>query len=134
MNTNLAKELKQKLLSNQPSIGAWITTPSVTVAEIFARSGFDWIVVDLEHSCISLNTTIDLIRTIDLCGSIPLVRLSELDATLIKRVMDAGAHGIIIPNVVSAEQVQFAYQATRYPPEGVRRWFSKSSKLRSRVQ
>jgi len=73
------------------------------VAEIMAAAGFEWLVVDLEHSLLTLETAGELIRVIELCGASPLVRLTSNDSDQIKRVMDGGAHGIIVPMVLSAD-------------------------------
>ena len=112
--------LKDKLRAGMPTIGSWITIGHPTVAEILARAGFDWLAVDLEHSTIAIDQAGELIRTIDLAGAAPLVRLTSNDSNLIKRLMDAGAHGIIVPCVNSAEDARTAVAATRYPPSGRR--------------
>jgi 2-dehydro-3-deoxyglucarate aldolase len=90
------------------------------IAEIMARAGYDWLVVDLEHSVIGIDMAGDLIRTIDLCGVAPLVRLTSNDPNQIKRVMDAGAHGIVVPMVNTPEEAAQAVAATRYAPAGSR--------------
>jgi 2-dehydro-3-deoxyglucarate aldolase len=110
---------KRKLLSKK-TIGAWISIPDAAIAEIFANAGFDWVVIDLEHTTTSIQQAGELIRIIDLAGSIPLVRLTKNDKNLIKRVLDAGAQGIIVPNVVTREDAIRAVQATRYQPIGNR--------------
>ena len=80
-----------------------VNYPNEAIAEIFAQSGFEWIVIDLEHSAININQAEKLIRVIDLAGSKPMVRLSGM--TLIKlRVLDFGASGIIAPMVDTYEQ------------------------------
>jgi 2-dehydro-3-deoxyglucarate aldolase len=112
--------LKAKIASRRLTVGSWITLGHPAIAEIMARSGFDWLVVDLEHSVISIETAGDLIRTIDLCGVAPLVRLTSNDPDQIKRVMDAGAHGIVVPMVNTPEVAASAVAATRYAPRGVR--------------
>src|SRR2546423_13195240 len=112
--------LKEKLRLGTPTLGAWITQGHPAIAEIFARAGFDWVTVDLEHSTISLDQAGELIRTIDLAGCAPLVRLTSNDPNLIKRLMDAGAHGIIVPGVNAAADAEAAVAATRYPPAGHR--------------
>ena len=84
--------LKLKLKNNGLSIGSWITLGHPSIAEIFARAGFDWLVVDLEHSTITIEAAAELIRVIDLCGVSPLVRLTSNHPDQIKRIMDAGAH------------------------------------------
>ena len=112
--------LKDKLSSNTVSCGSWITLGHSAIAEIMAKAGFDWLVVDLEHSTITIHEAEELIRVIELNGVCPLVRLSANDEVQIKRVMDAGAHGIIVPMVNSKEDAQNAVNATYYPPIGKR--------------
>ncbi|MEO5346968.1 MAG: aldolase/citrate lyase family protein [Magnetococcus sp. YQC-9] len=102
------------------TIGSWITLGHPAIAEILARAGFDWLVVDLEHSVIPIDMAGDLIRIIDLCGVSPLVRLTSNHPDQIKRVMDAGAHGIVVPMVNSRSDAERAVQAVRYAPEGIR--------------
>lgn len=112
--------LKEKLRKNEIVLGSWITLGHPAIAEIMARAGFDWLVVDLEHSVISIDVAGDLIRTIDLCGVSPLVRLTSNDPNQIKRVMDAGAHGIVVPMVNTPADAARAVAATRYAPQGSR--------------
>jgi 2-dehydro-3-deoxyglucarate aldolase len=114
------KDLKNKLRKNELIIGSWITLAHPAIAEIMARAGFDWLAVDLEHSVITIREAEELIRVIDLCGVTPLVRLSRNDPVQIKRVMDAGAHGVIIPMVNSAGEAEQAVAAVLYPPKGRR--------------
>ncbi len=109
----------KKLLS-QLSIGSWITLGHPAVAEIMATAGFDWLVVDLEHSAINIGQAEELIRTIDLKGTPALVRLSSNNAEQIKRVMDSGAQGVIVPMVKSPAEALAAVEATKYPPVGTR--------------
>jgi 2-dehydro-3-deoxyglucarate aldolase len=120
MESGLNNKLKNKLKENQLTLGSWITLGHAGVAEIFANAGFDWLVVDLEHSTISIEQAGELIRTIDLAGAAPLVRLTSNDTNQIKRVMDAGAHGIVVPMVNSAKEAEMAVASTRYAPKGHR--------------
>lgn len=112
--------LKDKLKSNALTVGSWISLGHPSIAEILAHAGFDWLVVDMEHTTISIEQAGELIRTIDLCGASPLVRLTSNHPDQIKRVMDAGAHGIVVPMVVSADDAARAVAATRYAPQGTR--------------
>ena len=114
------KNLKDKLKRNQLSIGSWITLAHPAIAEIMANAGFDWLAVDMEHSVITIREAEELIRVIGLCGASPLVRLSYNDPIQIKRVMDAGAHGVIVPMVNSAVEAEQAVASVRYPPQGKR--------------
>lgn len=112
--------IKTRLREGQVTLGSWITLGNPAIAEILARAGFDWLVVDLEHSTISIREAGELIRIIDLCGVAPLVRLTSNDADQIKRVMDAGAHGIVVPMVNSADEARRAVSAVYYAPKGNR--------------
>lgn len=112
--------LKKRLASGKPVVGSWITLAHPSIAEILARAGFSWIGIDLEHSVITIREAEELIRVVDLCGVAPLVRLTSNDADQIKRVMDAGARGIIVPMVNSAADAERAVAAVRYPPDGRR--------------
>jgi 2-keto-3-deoxy-L-rhamnonate aldolase RhmA len=104
----------------KPQIGSWVTLAHPAIAEIMAKAGFDWLAVDLEHSVITIAEAEQLIRVIDLCGVKPYVRLTANDSHLIKRVMDAGAHGVIVPMVVTLEDAKAAVKAVQYPPLGSR--------------
>ena len=112
--------LKEKLRRGVPTIGTWITLAHPALAEIAARAGFDWVAVDLEHSSITIRECEDLIRVLDLAGTTPLVRLTANDPDLIKRVMDSGARGVIVPSVSTPEEAQVAVEAVHYPPRGRR--------------
>ena len=113
-------KLKTALNRNKLTIGSWITMPSTGIAEILCRSGLDWLTIDLEHSVISLGEAEQLIRVIDLSGVAPLIRLTSHDANQIKRVLDSGAHGLIVPNVKNAAEVDEIKRAAYYPPAGER--------------
>lgn len=113
-------DLKKSISSKGYSIGSWISTDSLDITEIMSNAGFEWLVVDLEHSSTSINKAAEMIRIIDLSGKIPLVRLTSNNPDQIKRVMDSGAHGIIVPNINTAEEAISAVQSTRYAPKGNR--------------
>ena len=102
------------------TIGSWITFSDPAIAEIMAKSGFDWLVVDMEHSALSMNQAQEIIRIINLCNVIPLVRVMENNPNLIKRFMDIGAHGVIIPMVNSKSDAERAVNAVKYHPMGTR--------------
>lgn len=112
--------LKEKLRANQLTLGSWITLSHPAIAEIMANAGFDWVTVDLEHSVITLDQAEALIRTLRLSGIPALVRVSANDATQIKRVMDSGASGIIVPMVNTKKEAERAVAAVYYAPEGER--------------
>ena len=112
--------LKERLNRDDLTIGSWITLAHPAIAEIMARAGFDWLVVDLEHSVITIREAEELMRVIALCNVSPLVRLTWNDPNQIKRVMDAGAHGILVPMVNTRAEAEAAVSAVHYPPQGRR--------------
>ena len=112
--------LKDKLSKKELTFGTWMTIGHPAIAEILSTAGFDWITIDMEHSAITLSEAQNLIQTIELSGSVPLVRVSSDDPNLIKRVMDAGAHGVIVPQVNSVKQAEDVVKAVKYPPIGIR--------------
>ncbi|MFA4991115.1 MAG: aldolase/citrate lyase family protein [Candidatus Omnitrophota bacterium] len=114
------KSLRGRLRDGELTIGSWITLGHTAIAEIMARAGFDWLTVDMEHSAITLSEAQRLIQVIELCGVAPLVRVGENDPNLIKRVMDAGSHGVIVPMVNTREDAVRAVNAVKYPPIGTR--------------
>jgi 2-dehydro-3-deoxyglucarate aldolase len=112
--------LKHKLLSGEKTIGSWLTMPSLAISELMAKVGFDWLTIDLEHSSLSIEQAAEMIRIIDLTGVSPLVRLTSNDGNQIKRVMDSGAHGIIVPMVNTKGDAEQAVSSVYYPPKGIR--------------
>jgi len=116
----MSKVLKQKIQNSELTIGSWISLAHPAIAEVMANAGFDWLVIDLEHSVITIREAEELIRIIELSGVAPLVRLTSNNPDQIKRVMDAGSHGIIVPMVNSADDAESAISAVRYPPDGNR--------------
>tara|TARA_B100002019_G_scaffold177483_1_gene153225 strand:- start:3677 stop:4432 length:756 start_codon:yes stop_codon:yes gene_type:complete len=112
--------LKKKLSLDEVTLGSWITIPHPAIPEIMSNAGFDWLVIDLEHSSITIREAEDLIRVVDICGKSPLVRLTSNDPDQIKRVMDSGAHGIIVPNITSIQEVEKSFASLHYPPLGKR--------------
>jgi 2-dehydro-3-deoxyglucarate aldolase len=107
--------------SKDVTLGSWLSLGSPYVTEIMLKAGFDWLVIDMEHSAAnSLSRVQQLIQIINLGGCIPLVRVPRNDSTIIKQVMDAGAHGIIVPMVNTRSDAEKAVAAVRYPPRGKR--------------
>lgn len=112
--------LKLALKNAEQTYGVWLTLSHPLIPEILAPAGFDWMVVDMEHTSIELNDLLQMIISIEAVNSIPLVRVGENNPNLIKRVMDAGAYGIIVPNIQTAQEVRNAVSAVKYPPFGTR--------------
>lgn len=116
----LKNPLKAKLKKNQLTVGSWITLGHTSVAEIMAKAGFDWLTIDMEHSVITLDVAQQLIQVIEGNNVVPLVRVGENNPNLIKRVMDAGAYGVIVPMINTREDAERAVRAVKYPPVGTR--------------
>jgi len=114
------KTLKKKLKDKELTIGSWITIGHPAIPEILGLAYFDWLVIDIEHTTIDLSTVQILISTIQANNMAALVRVSKNDGVEIKRVLDAGADGIIVPMINSAEDAKHAVEFAKYPPEGKR--------------
>lgn len=112
--------LKQKLKNNQLTLGSWVTIGHQSVVEIMATAGFDWLTIDMEHSVIDLTMAQNLIGHIQAAGLKALVRVGKNEEVIIKRIMDAGADGIIVPMVNSREDAEQAVRYAKYPPTGRR--------------
>jgi 2-keto-3-deoxy-L-rhamnonate aldolase RhmA len=112
--------LKERMSRRELTLGSWITLGHPAIAEIMAGAGFDWLAVDMEHSAIGIEQAQRLIQVIELSGVAPLVRVGDNDPIIIKRVMDAGAHGVIVPMVNSRSDAERAVASAYYPPRGKR--------------
>lgn len=112
--------IRENLKSGKPSIGSWMQIPNSSVAEIMGHSGYDWVAVDLEHGTIDISQLPDLFRALELGNTLPLVRLAHGLPKDCKRALDAGAGGVIVPMVESAEQLTMVRDACRWPPSGNR--------------
>ena len=112
--------IRKALAADQPSIGSWMQIPHAAVAEIMGQAGYDWVAVDLEHGAIGVHQLPDLFRALELGGTLPLVRLAQGHEKDCKQALDAGAGGVIVPMVVSAEQLSQVRDACRWPPAGIR--------------
>ncbi len=117
MRTNTVKRLLQ---AGKPAIGTWLTLPCTISAEAVAHAGFDWVNVDMEHSPTDYGMLANMLMAIGTTNVIPLCRIPNNDAIHIKRILDAGAMGIIVPMVCSPEEAANAVRAAKYPPEGIR--------------
>lgn len=113
-------QLKSKLARNALTIGSWVTLGHPAIAEIMAAAGFDWLVLDMEHSVLELSEVQMLIQVLDGQQCPAIVRLTSNHPDQIKRVMDAGAAGVMVPMVKTAADAEAAVQAVYYPPRGRR--------------
>ncbi|WP_163323657.1 HpcH/HpaI aldolase family protein [Draconibacterium mangrovi] len=112
--------LKEKLSKNELTIGSWITIGHTSVIEILSHAGFDWLTIDLEHTTLDLTITQNLIASIQSYDMAALVRVSKNEEVIIKRVLDAGANGVIVPMVSNADDARKAVEFAKYPPVGKR--------------
>jgi len=112
--------IREKLNAGGHSIGSWMQIPHASVAEIMGAAGYDWVAVDMEHGSISVHQLPDLFRALELGNTLPLVRLAHGHPKDCKQALDAGAAGVIVPMVESAEQLIAVRDACRWPPAGVR--------------
>ncbi len=105
---------------SKPPIGTWISSASPIVAEAMGHAGFDWGVVDMEHSPLDLMPMVQLLQALGNTRMVGVVRVPWNDAVTVKRVLDAGATTVLFPFVQNAEEAARAVAATRYPPQGQR--------------
>jgi 4-hydroxy-2-oxoheptanedioate aldolase len=112
--------VKEKLKRGEPTFGTWLSLGSLFAARVLARMGWDWLTLDLEHSPIDLEQAAAIFGAVADAGSVPLVRVPEGSHHWIKRVLDAGAMGIVVPMVDTVAQAQAAIAAAKYPPQGNR--------------
>lgn len=117
MRSNL---VKRKLRSGQASIGTWLSLGSIVASRFMARAGFDWLTVDIEHSLVDWETATHMFAAIADAGCVPLGRVPMNRLDHIKRVLDNGAFGIVVPMVNTRQEALDAVAAAKYPPVGVR--------------
>ncbi len=116
----LAQTIKQRLRAGHVSIGSWMSLAHTSIAEILAAAGYEWIVVDTEHTAIDNSETLRLIMAIERGGAVPLVRLASNDPVQCKIALDSGAAGVIVPMVNTREAAELAVRSAKYPPQGTR--------------
>jgi 4-hydroxy-2-oxoheptanedioate aldolase len=117
MRPNKVKEL---LRAGEPALGTFMALGSTLGAEQLAQVGFDWLVIDQEHGAIDASLTQSLLQAISTTATVPLVRVPWNSGDWIKRALDAGAYGLVVPMVNTREDAEAAVRATRYPPLGSR--------------
>jgi 4-hydroxy-2-oxoheptanedioate aldolase len=117
MKTN---PVKKKLKEGHPSFGTWLSLGSLHATRVLARSGFDWLTLDMEHGPFDWSQAAMLFAAIADAGCVPLCRVPEGDHYCIKRALDAGAFGIVAPMVDTVEQAKAIIAAAKYPPLGNR--------------
>lgn len=116
---NLFKHALKSAGSHAP-LGTWLMSASPLVAEAVGHAGFDWVVVDMEHTPLDLMGLVHTLQALSGTKTLPIVRVPWNDSVVVKRVLDAGATSVLFPFVQNAADAARAVAATRYPPEGVR--------------
>ena len=109
-----------KLRAGTPQIGVWVGLASPYAAEIIASAGFDWAMIDMEHSPNDLTSVLGQLQTFAPHQTTAMVRPEWNDPVLVKRLLDIGAPGLLFPMVQSVEEARKAVASTRYPPNGIR--------------
>ena len=122
MSQLFENRVKQMIKAGKKTAGAWAQLCSPIATEILARGGFDWVLIDMEHAPGDLMTLVGQFQAIAAAGTgtVPFVRVPWNDLVWIKRILDAGAYGLMIPYVNTKEEAVGALQACKYPPQGFR--------------
>ena len=116
----LKNYIKEALEARGVAIGTWVQMKSPETCELAAAAGFDFIIIDMEHGTFGIEGSLEMIRAVESQGAAPVLRLPDGSATAIKKALDAGAAGIIIPGIRTGEQALQIVQAAKYEPLGKR--------------
>ena len=118
----MAAPLASAFRRDEPVVGNWVSLPEPAIAELFASMDFDFVIVDMEHTTVTVARLLEMVRSIDAApgDTRSIVRVPGADADLIKRVLDLGIDGIMLPMVQTVEQAESFVEACRYPPDGSR--------------
>ena len=115
-----ALELKEKWRSGEPSPGMWIRYTDPTILESIASLDFDWVVIDAEHSAMDLQAIQMMFFALKGPPTLPIVRIPGHDHFFIKRLLDMGAAGVLVPHIKSVDDARYVISACKYPPQGIR--------------
>jgi 2-keto-3-deoxy-L-rhamnonate aldolase RhmA len=111
---------RHALLQRDTTLGTWLQINNATAAEVLANTGFDWIAIDIEHTDIGISSLTQLLRGMYGRGVTPIARVTRNDTLEIRRALDVGAAGVLVPFVNTADEARHAVAAAKYPPLGVR--------------
>jgi 2-dehydro-3-deoxyglucarate aldolase/4-hydroxy-2-oxoheptanedioate aldolase len=120
MKSNAIHSLRQKLTAGKPVYGLWVTLECPSIAEMAVALGLDWIVIDAEHGHLDWNEIVNHVRATVRSDTVALVRVAERNIALVKRALDVGADGIVIPWIETPDQLREAVAFARYPAQGLR--------------
>ncbi len=112
--------IKEKLSKGKPVVGCFVGLGHPDVTEVLSRMGFDWILIDSEHAPMGIETMQVMLQAMNGTECTPIIRPAWNDPVLIKRILDIGAHGVLVPWVNNKEEAKAAVRACKYPPEGIR--------------
>jgi 4-hydroxy-2-oxoheptanedioate aldolase len=123
-----ANRLRKALSSSSGrSFGAWQMLPGGHLSRAIARTGYDWVCLDCEHGNIADSQMHESVAAIASCGASPIVRIPANEGWMVKRALDAGAHGIVVPLLYTAEDARRLVQSAKFPPVGQRGYGSPFS-------
>src|SRR5258708_26830147 len=108
MKTIAIRKLRQKLASDTPTFGLWVTLESPSITEMAVGLGLDWVVIDAEHGHLDWKDIVEHVRATVRSDTVALVRVSHLNVGLVKRALDVGADGVVVPWIETPEQLQQA--------------------------
>jgi 2-keto-3-deoxy-L-rhamnonate aldolase RhmA/quercetin dioxygenase-like cupin family protein len=120
MKTSAVKKLKRKLAAGEAAYGMWVTLDSPSITEMAVAIGLDWVVIDAEHGHLDWKEIVEHLRATVRSDTVALVRVTARDANLVKRALDIGADGILIPWIETGEQLRECVMFAKYPPAGLR--------------
>src|SRR5689334_12506308 len=120
MKTAAIQALRRQLAADTPVFGLWVTLESPSITEMAVALGMDWVVIDAEHGHLDWKEIVEHLRATVRSDTVALVRIAELNGGLIKRALDIGADGVVIPWVETVEQLRQAVAYSRYPLDGLR--------------
>src|SRR3954454_21201461 len=116
----LPNPLRERLRRQETSYGLWVTLESPSITEIAVTLGLDWICIDMEHGHLGYREVMEHLRAVRGTETAAVVRVPEIDRSSIKRALDLGAHGVLLPLVRGPEDLLRAMSFGRYPPRGER--------------
>ena len=120
MACDFENKLKRNLKEGKVQIGAFITAPCPEVVEVLGVAGFDFVIIDTEHTASGIETVVDMMRAAEIYGMTPIVRVPDDIPKNISRYQDVGAYGVQVPMVHTAEQAEKIVKAMKFSPEGNR--------------
>jgi len=116
----MINQLKRKLNDGKVVVGSFVYVPSSKLTEIIGMTGFDYVVIDMEHGPVDMGVAEDMVRAAEVAGTTPLVRVSHNTRHLIMRALDIGAHGLHVPDINTETDALTAVSSSKYGPQGKR--------------